>query len=171
MPSDRVAAALEEFKAALVEEGMDPDTVDAQTRQILPSEVTLGGNYADLQRLGGASLSSDVPDTVPGVLMPNQPISEPTLTKEPDDRTVEATAALEGMSVNPTSADVSPEDAAESTAANEQLPGGTPSSTDESSELEAMTKAELQDEAETRGVTVTSSMTKAEMIEAIEGGG
>lgn len=166
MPSERVQAALDEFKAALVEEGMDETTVDAQTRMILPSEVTLGGNYADLQRLGASSLASDVPGEVPGVVMPQQPISEPTLTSEPTDPTVEATASLSGMSVNAEgSGSVPPEEAD----APEESAPAEPSDGDRGA-YEQMTKAELQEEAESRTppVEVSQSMTKAEMIEALE---
>jgi hypothetical protein len=150
MPSDRVQAALDEFKAALIEEGADPDTVEAQTRYILPSEVTLGGNYADLQRLGASSLAGNAEGSVPGVLMPNQPIAEPMLTKEPTDLTVEAMAPLEGMT---------PEEAT--------APSPSTGSGDREA-LEQMTKSELQAEADARGVEIPSSATKAEMIDALE---
>lgn len=65
MPSDRVKAALEEFKAALVEEGVDAGTIDAQTRYILPGEDTIVGNYADLQRMGAIAVTGTMP-TPPG---------------------------------------------------------------------------------------------------------
>lgn len=53
-------------------------------------------------------------------------------------------------------------------------PGGTEGAepeggTSSSGGLESMTKAELQDEANRRGVTVSSSATKAEIIEALGG--
>lgn len=154
MPSDRVQAALDEFKAALIEEGSDPDTVDAQTRYILPSEVTLGGNYADLQRLGAASLAGNVPTEVAGVVKPPQPISDATFEEE----TGEAHATIEGMSVNAEgSGSAAPEEAT------------APSDGDRGA-YEQMTKAELLDEAEGREppVDVPSSATKAEIIDLLE---
>lgn len=65
MPTDRVKAAVEELHAALVDEGMDSGTVEAQLKYILPPEETVVGNYADLQRMGAAVVKGVIP-TPPG---------------------------------------------------------------------------------------------------------
>lgn len=65
MPTDRVQAAVDELKAALAAEGMDPGTTDAQLRYILPPEPTVVGNYADLQRMGAIAVTGVMP-TPPG---------------------------------------------------------------------------------------------------------
>jgi hypothetical protein len=65
MPSERVQAAVDELKAALAEEGMDPGTTDAQLKYILPPEPTVVGNYADLQRMGAIAVTGTMP-TPPG---------------------------------------------------------------------------------------------------------
>jgi hypothetical protein len=154
VPSERVQAALDEFKAALEAEGMDPDTVDAQTRYILPSEITLGGNYADLQRLGASSLAGNTPDEVAGVVKPPQPIAEATFQEE----TGEAHAQLEGMGVTEGSGAATPAEATDDSASPPPDEG-----------LAAMTKDELFEEAAARGVDVPKSATKAEIIDRIEG--
>lgn len=65
MPSDRIQAAVDELKAALVEEGIDPGTADAQLNSILPGEGDVRGNYADLQRMGAIAVTGTMP-TTPG---------------------------------------------------------------------------------------------------------
>lgn len=65
MPSDRVQAAVDELKAALAEEGMDPATTEAQLKYILPPEDAVVGNYADLQRMGAIAVTGTMP-TPPG---------------------------------------------------------------------------------------------------------
>lgn len=65
MPSDRIQAAVDELKAAMVEEGVDPGTADAQLRFILPAEHAVRGNYADLQRMGAIAQTGTMP-TPPG---------------------------------------------------------------------------------------------------------
>lgn len=65
MPTDRVQAAVDELKAALAEEGMDPGTTDAQLKYILPPEHAVVGNYADLQRMGAIAVTGTMP-TPPG---------------------------------------------------------------------------------------------------------
>lgn len=65
MPSDRVKAAVDELKAALADEGMDPGTTEAQLKYILPPEHDVRGNYADLQRMGAIVQTGTLP-TPPG---------------------------------------------------------------------------------------------------------
>jgi hypothetical protein len=55
MASDRTQAALEELRAALIEDGMDEANVDAKMWAVQPNETNVVGNFADLQRGGAAA--------------------------------------------------------------------------------------------------------------------
>lgn len=153
MPSDRVQAALDELKAALADEGMDPGTTEAQLRYILPPEPTVVGNYADLQRMGAAALTGTIP-TPPGVDDVQTSDTNEAFTMPPDPVLREQIGNEGGAA----SLDTPP------------VPGQeTATGTDTPGDLDSMSKAELEDEAERRGVKVTSSMTKAEITAALEG--
>lgn len=130
MASERTKAALEELRAAMIEDdGMDEGTVDAVLHAAQPNDVNLVGNFADLQRIGA--------------LVAEQGASG-------------AEAVEQGVEVPP------------SPAPGED--GGSIAADNSGGDLEAMTKAELEEEAGRRGVEVSSSMTKAEMIAVLEGG-
>jgi hypothetical protein len=49
---DRIEAAKEELRNALVDAGQDPGTIDAQMYALRLPEDSVVGNLADLQRLG-----------------------------------------------------------------------------------------------------------------------
>lgn len=71
-----------------------------------------------------------------------------------------------GVPANPEGAHIPGEAGADSTDM-----GGSPADANAGeTDLNSMTKAELEEEAAARGVQVNSSMTKSEMIEAIEAG-
>lgn len=138
--SDRMQAALDEFKAALVEEGVDEATVDAQTKFILPPVETVVGNYADLQRMGAIAVTGTMP----------------TPPDQDDLETSDVNEAFKAVDqVDPVAAD--------GTVAADA--GAQPAADG----LDGMTKAELIAEAESRGVDVNSSMTKQELIDAMGG--
>lgn len=102
MPSDRVKAALEEFKAALIEEGIDEATIDAQTKFILPAEDAVVGNYADLQRMGAIAKTGTMP-TPPG---------------QEDVETDDIAEAFTGE--NPDTQDLNPDDSGDNVPTNDE---------------------------------------------------
>jgi hypothetical protein len=53
-PNDAVNAAIANLRAALIDSGMDPGLADAKLHAAKPNETNIVGNFADLQRLGGA---------------------------------------------------------------------------------------------------------------------
>lgn len=154
MATDRVRAALDEFKAALEEAGMDPATVDAQLAGILPGTPTVVGNYADLQRMGAAVVTGTVP-TGPGMDdVASSDLAEAFVTP-PDpgvrDAFGDGGAASPAMPVAPATGTGTPAPA----------PTG---------DLSSMTKAELADHAAAQGVAGAdpATMTKQEMVDHIQ---
>ena len=140
MPSERVQAAVDELKAALAAEGMDPGTTDAQLRYILPPEHTVVGNYADLQRMGAIAVTGTMP-TPPGEDdVQTEDINEAFTGENPATQT----SGLEGGPDQP-----------------------APAPTDGNG---GATKADLQAQLDERGIEYTSSMTKAELQAALDKG-
>ncbi len=131
---------------------MDRATAEAQTKYILPGEPTIVGNYADLQRMGAAALTGTIP-TPPAIDdVETSDVSE-AFVMPPDPQAREALGTDGGAASLPTPTDV-------------QTQAGQGADTS-SGDLEGMTKAELQEEADRRGVDIPSGATKAEMIEAL----
>jgi hypothetical protein len=56
-PDAAVADAVEALRQAMLDRGDDAGTVEAQLHAVIPAETNIVGNFADLQRLGGAQVS------------------------------------------------------------------------------------------------------------------
>jgi hypothetical protein len=52
-----IVAKAEELKQLMVDKGMSESEADARLWAVVPSHPTVVGNFADLQRLGGALVS------------------------------------------------------------------------------------------------------------------
>lgn len=140
MASDKVKEALDNLRQAMIDDGMDPATVDARLFAAQPTSDSIVGNFADLQRLG-AMLVGDDGDNV-GTEVADAFVVPPDVDadrKEKDDKGDVVTA-------------------------------GTAAPLAGSPDFGAMTKSELIDEARAQGLSVTTSMTKDELIDALEGG-
>jgi hypothetical protein len=57
--------AIDALRQAMLDEGQDPDTVEAKLHMAKPSETNIVGNYADLQRMGAIAQTGVLP-TPPG---------------------------------------------------------------------------------------------------------
>lgn len=55
-PNAAVQAAYDNLREAMLDAGMDETTVDAKLGSVRPPTPSLVGNFADLQRLGGAQV-------------------------------------------------------------------------------------------------------------------
>jgi hypothetical protein len=60
-----VSEAIDALRQAMLDEGQDPDTVEAKLHMAKPNEVNIVGNYADLQRMGAIAQTGVLP-TPPG---------------------------------------------------------------------------------------------------------
>lgn len=56
-PEAAVQAAYDNLRQALVDNGMDDATADAKLQGVRPRTTSTVGNFADLQRLGGAQVN------------------------------------------------------------------------------------------------------------------
>jgi len=170
--ADRIEELRNQLRDALVEEGiMDAATAEAVLLPARGPAVEQSGNLADLMRMGSIA-SQGVLRTPPGeddvetsniedAFVENPPAGRP----EDDPAYVQANegaqaGAMQQATVEPT--------------VEAEAPGGTEGAAPEEGAateggLESMTKAELQEEANRRGVAVTTSMTKQEMIDALGG--
>lgn len=155
--ASNVEEARQAFLDALEEAGIDRTTAEAQTRYIMPSSATIVGNYADLQRMGAAAVTGTIPTGPAQENVVSSDLSD-AFTMPPDNITRDQLG--DDATISEASIDTG------------QPNQGTPGDgTDTGTDLNAMTKAELEDHAEAAGVDVGTSMTKAEMIQAIKGGG
>lgn len=155
--ASNVEEARQAFLDALEEAGIDRTTAEAQTRYIMPSSATIVGNYADLQRMGAAAVTGTIPTGPAQENVVSSDLSD-AFTMPPDNITRDQLG--DDATISEASIDTG------------QPNQGTPGDgSDTGTDLSAMTKAELEDHAEAQGVKVTSSMNRAEMIQAIEGGG
>jgi hypothetical protein len=57
--------AIEALRQALLDEGVDPGTVEGMLHMVKPTESNIVGNYADLQRMGAIAQTGTLP-TPPG---------------------------------------------------------------------------------------------------------
>lgn len=156
---DQINQLLDQVRDLLAEDGVDYATAEALTNFARRGEPAIVGNLADLQRMGAIAVTGKIPaDSLPG----------------PGHHEEVATTNVNDAFATPPASDLSP--------AGLQTPmgridgdgrplGGTEGDTGgDGGDLNAMTKAELADEADRRGVEVTTSMTKQEMIDAINAG-
>lgn len=156
---------LDEVVELLVESGSAGNraAAEAMVAAARPNTSTVVGNLADIQRRGAvAAGTQDDPANraafeTDGELVTDDVVVPPAQPGE--DPMNRASGTVRG------SGSVTNEQIAER-AGRGQHPGGTPMRV---SDMEAMTKSELEAEASRRGVEVNSSMTKAEMIEALGG--
>lgn len=56
-PEAAVLAAYDNLRQALIDNGMDEGTADAKLGSVRPPTSSIVGNFADLQRLGGAQVN------------------------------------------------------------------------------------------------------------------
>lgn len=56
-PNAAVQDAYDNLRQALIDSGMDEATADAKLHAVQPPATSLVGNFADLQRLGGAQVN------------------------------------------------------------------------------------------------------------------
>jgi T4 recombination endonuclease VII-like protein len=134
-----VADAIDALRQAMLDEGQDPDTVEAKLHMAKPAEVNIVGNYADLQRMGAIAQTGVLP-TPPG---------------EEDIETDDITEAFVPVE--------SGEETGSGAASPEQVAAA------EDGGYDAMTKAELQADLDERGIEYNASATKAELVELAEG--
>jgi len=158
--SDAIKAKIAELKDLLVEDGMDANTADALLFAVQPSDQgTIVGNLADLQRMGAIAVTGEIPQNA----MP-----------EGDQDAIETTNIQDAFAEPPAQptqeeldaqAGVSPGTANR----NDEAASDTGDSGDGSVDM-TMTKDELVAEANNRGVAVDDSMTKQQIIDAINNG-
>jgi hypothetical protein len=155
-----VEEARQAFLDALEEAGIDRTTADAQTRYMLPSEPTIVGNYADLQRMGAAATTGSIPTGPTLDNVDSSDLSE-AFTMPPDPALREQVGNEGGAASVPTP-----------TAPDTQAGQATPADGG-STDLNSMTKAELADHASSQGISGVDpgNMTKQEMIDTINSGG
>lgn len=118
--------AVKALRQALLDEGIEPGTVEGMLHMVKPTETNIVGNYADLQRMGAIAQTGTLP-TPPG------------------------------------EEDIDTDDITEAFVPIETAGDGNGAAVD----TDAMTKADLQAELDSRGVTYSSSATKAELQELL----
>lgn len=147
--ADQIAELLDQVRDLMIEDGADPATAEALTNYARPATQAVAGNLADLMRMGQIAVKGEV-DTPPGQAdIPATDLKEAFAEPPAPDlnqglQTPMAQIDDEGNPVTGPKADA----------------GGAGG-------LDGMTKAELVDEAERRGVEVSSSWTKQEIIDAL----
>ena len=148
--AEQIADLLDQVRDLMIEDGADAATAEALTNFARPATPAFAGNLADLNRMGQIAVTGKI-DTPPG--------EDDIETTDISDAFVEPPApalAPAGLQtpMGQIDAEGNPVAGAEGRGA-----GG----------LSAMTKAELLDEASARGVDVSASASKAEIIAALEG--
>ena len=135
---------LDQVRDLLAEDGVDYATAEALTNFARRGSAPIVGNLADLQRLGAIAVEGQIPANA----MPTG-----------DQASIETSNIQDAFAEPPApaTAQAGPQIRSGNTGGN----GGN---------LDSMTKAELEAEASRRGVNVSSSMTKQEMIDAINAG-
>lgn len=152
---EQISDLLDQVRDLMIEDGRDPATAEALTNYARPATPAIAGNLADLNRMGQVVVAGKI-DTPPGqddeeTSNIEDAFKEPPAPPNPATglQTPLGQVDAEGK---PVGADVGEGD-----------DGGD-------GDLGSMTKAELLDEAERRGVEVSSSATKAEIQAALEEG-
>jgi hypothetical protein len=157
--NDAINQKLDEVRDLLVADGMDPATAEALTNYPRPASPAISGNLADLHRMGAIAVTGKIPAAA-------MPAGQ-------DQGVIETTNIEDAFAEPPVQEDGPTTPAVTILEPDQDVPEtrvvGASSETTSSGDLESMTKAELQAEADRRGVEVNSSMTKAEMIAALGG--
>lgn len=161
-----INAKLDEVVEMLVESGAagNQAAAEAMVAAARPNTTTVVGNLADIQRRGAvAAGTQDDPANraafeTDGELVTEDVVVPPAQPGE--DPMNRASGTVRG------SGSVTNEQIAQRAGRSGDPATSTPLRV---SDMENMTKAELEAEADRRGVEVNSSMTKAEMIEALGG--
>lgn len=169
-----INAKLDEVRELMIESGMSPDGADAALFAARQGTPVIVGNFADLNRLGAIVVTGAYPT----------PVGTPDVeTTDTDD------AFVEPPFVGPNDVLINamppehPVAMATADAVEKKIdgrgPGGVPnpvsgaaraSTSSTSSDLSSMTKQQLLDEADRRGVIgVSESNTKAEILAALGG--
>lgn len=186
--NDQINQLLDQVRDLLIQDGRDAATAEALTNFARPAGITITGNYADLQRMGQIINQGRMAanSQAPGNPQEEEETSNIEDAFRPPPPPNLAPAGLQtpmgtiDEDGNPTGGTTDDEGYGDS---GEEGDGGVAAAADtgtadtgeeeeeEEEDLSSMTKAELEAEAEARGVRVSSSMTKQEMIDAIEAGG
>lgn len=169
-----INAKLDEVRELMIESGMSADTADAALFSARPNTPVIVGNFADLNRLGAIVVTGAYPT----------PVGTPDVeTTNTDDAFVEPPfVGPNDVLINAMPPDhpvaIATADAVE-TKIDGRGPGGVPnpasgaaraSTSSTSSDLSSMSKQQLLDEADRRGVIgVSESNTKAEILAALGG--
>lgn len=153
---NEINAKIDELRDLLVESGqMDEATAEASLFAVRPGDGgTIVGNLADLQRMGAIAVTGEIPamampegdqGTIETTNIQDAFAEPPSVDGEIDPNTGQPRVENRGEVLEPT---------------DQARPDTQPVS-------ESMTKQELLDEASRRGVTADDSMTKADIISAI----
>lgn len=176
--SEEIRRLLNQARDLMIEDGTDPATAEALVGYAMPVAPAFSGNFADLNRMGQIAAQGQI-ETPPGQDNVQTSNLNDAFTNTNPPGVHEATQDTAGggdlqtpmaqidEEGNPTGDTEDGGDGGGGDAAADD--GGDDGGGDQPVD-DSMTKAELEAEANRRGISVTSSMTKAEMIEAINNG-
>lgn len=170
---DEINSKLDEVRDLLVESGTDEATADALVGFARPSTGgTVVGNFADLQRMGAVAVEGKIPKNSmpPGQEQEEVEASslEEAFASPPLQPTDDELAMQAGVS--PSSRRTDEEEAARQGGSNvtDETQSDAPAEGEQEDQADASsTKAELMQQAQAKGVQVDESMTKAEIVQAI----
>lgn len=146
--SEQINDLLNQARDLMIEDGADPATAEALTNYARPASPAFAGNLADLNRMGQVAVQGSI-DTPLG---------------QPDIPATDLEAAFDFV---PPAPDLN---TGLQTPLGQIDAEGNPIGGGGGDGLSSMTKDELLAEAESRGVEANASMTKAEIIAAINAG-
>lgn len=142
---DRIRELLDQVQELMIEDGADPATAEALTNYARPNAPAIAGNLADLNRMGQIAVTGKV-DAPPGQAdIPASDIKEAFAEPPAPDLN-------QGLQTPMGRID----------GEGKPLEGNVGG--DGGSDYDSMTKAELQEEADRRGVEYTTADTKADLI-------
>jgi hypothetical protein len=143
--SDQIRQLLDQVQELMIEDGADPATAEALTNYARPAQVVFSGNLADLNRMGSIAVEGRV-HTPPG-----QADIEATDLKE---AFAEPPAPDLNTGLQTPMGQIDGE--------GKPVEGGNGGS-------DSRTKSEIQAELDERGVAYSSSDTKSELLEKLNG--
>jgi hypothetical protein len=159
--SEEIRRLLEQARDLLIEDGVDPATAEAQIGFAMPAMPSVSGNLADLHRMGQVVVQGRIDTPVGQRDIVTSDINEAFHNPQPPPGPNPATGLQTPL--GQVDAEGRPTGAVEEGVAAPDDSGG-----DGGSDYGSMTKAELQAEADERGIAYTSSDTKADLIAKLE---
>ncbi len=162
--SREIDEALDRARDLMVEDGMDEGTANALIFAARPPRINVSGNLADLNRMGMIGVKGEMVTPEGEENVQTSDLQEAFV--EPPPMPTDAELAAQAGTRPEENAGEEP-GAVEDPGSTSPEEGGGGGGAEQSAVSDSMTKAELQAEAARRNVTVDESMTKAQMIDAI----